>query len=136
MGKRRPHRPRFQPVPLRERVGRSYDELLVAGLTSVTHLPWDMLERPHGPDTWVLCALGCERAYQLREAQWVLDVPGEYPRVMSRGDDGMWYCAYFPECDQDAVLHAWPWDELLAQGWNGPRVPVRGVRYPLYPDNG
>ena len=136
MDRRRAHRPRFQPVPRRERVGQSYDELAAAGVTSLTHLPWDMLERQDGPDTWVLCALGCERAYPLCEAKWVLDLPGQCPRSMSPDGDGMWYCAYFSECGQDAVVDAWPWNDLLTQGWQGPRVPVRGVRYPLYPDNG
>ncbi len=124
----------YQRIPLRERIGKTYDELVAAEVT-VTHLPWDIFEG-RGPDTWILCALGCERAYQLREAKWVLDTPGEYPPVMSIARDGLWYCAYFPDCEQDAVIGAWTWNGLLAQGWEGPPAPVRGIRYPLYPSNG
>jgi hypothetical protein len=123
-------------VPRRERIGRTYDELLAAGVRVFTHLPWEILGGGAGPETWVLCALGCEQAYQLREAKWVLDLPGEYPPQFERPGDGTWYCAYFPECGQDAVLRAWRWNDLRAQGWQAPLVPVRGVRYPLYSTGG
>jgi hypothetical protein len=136
MGKGGSQRPRFEPVPLRERIGQTYDELITAGVRPFTHVPWEMFVGDDGPDTWVLCAFGCQRAYQLREAKWVLDLPGEFAAPFAIPGDGTWYCAYFPECGQDAVLRAWSWNDLLAQGWQGPLVPVRGVRYPLYPARG
>jgi hypothetical protein len=135
MGKRGSHQPRFQPVPLGERIGRTYEELMAAGVKP-SHLPWDILDREEGPDEWVLCAMGCERAYQLRDAKWVLDLPGEFAGPFAIPGDGTWYCAYFPDCAQDAVLRSWTWNDLLAQGWKGPAIPVRGVRYPLYPPKG
>jgi len=128
MGKRS----RIREIPLRARAAASYIDLITTGGTRFTHLPWGFSD---GRDshTWVLCALGCERAYQLRDAKWVLDLPGEYPADISAPRDGSWYCAYFPDCDNDAVIGAWGWNELLKRGWHGPSVPIRGVRYPLYP---
>src|SRR5438034_10569702 len=131
MGRRELHRARIQYPRLRDRLGRTYAEIAATGVTSFTHLPWE-LSNERDPATWVWCALGCERAYQLRDAMWVPDLPGEFPPEINASSDGAWYCAYFPDCDKDAVFDAWVWNELLRRGWRGPAVPLRGARYPLY----
>ena len=65
--------------------------------------------------TWVLC-IHCERCYRV----------GEH-RV---GADGCQYCQY-EGCDGDAVMDAWPWDDVREKHPAYPVIPDRGAVYAL-----
>jgi hypothetical protein len=65
--------------------------------------------------TWVLC-IHCERCYRV----------GEH-RAMS---DGL-QCCHYEGCDGDAVIDAWPWDDVREKHAGYPEVPERGKVYPL-----
>lgn len=134
-------RKRRDVVPIRERVGVTYFDLVAAGV-EVTHLPWvdgPRICEEQNPDTLVWCWLGCERVYRWGEACWVRDVVGEWADELEElglagTDDGLWYCAHFPSCTQDAFLKVVPWREFAARIEHGyPKVPEVGRPYPLYP---
>jgi hypothetical protein len=68
---------------------------------------------------WVWC-LCCERAY-----------PAGWARF---GEDGSACCPY-PDCQGDALWHAWSWESARREPEperNLPVEPALGVRYPLY----
>ena len=61
--------------------------------------------------------LHCERAYFAGEFKF-----DEYLDLM---------CPY-PECDGSIMLDRWDWVEIRAANPGYPKIPEKGVRYPLY----
>lgn len=97
----------------------------------VDHLPWDEDDKEGvgwngveysvvgGPDTLVWC-LHCERVYRWGDAIW---------------NEGLWMCAYFPDCDGDAVMDASVIEGCLQVDGRGfvPQNYEVGKCYPMYP---
>lgn len=96
------------------------------------------------PRSGYVWCLHCERAYEYGKFRSVTSIWSEkdiewiarHSNRMSEREkeslrEPMQMCPY-PDCDGDAVLDAWNWDDFRKTHPDCPEVPVIGEVYPLY----
>lgn len=81
--------------------------------------------------TKYLWCLHCERTY--KRGEFKVERIKSFTVDHVRYDPGDFEMCPYPDCNGDAVLDAWEWEEIRKYNPGYPKIPQKDMVYPMYP---